>query len=94
MTRRIDRADGRRYRQGDGEFEGDRDGFTDTDGSPTYQHPLSLRRAQAVQAALVASGVSPAAITSDGKGEEGLLDRDPRIKPKMESNRRVQVVVQ
>ena len=68
-------------------------GFTDTDGSPAYNMALSLRRAQAVKAALVASGVSPAAITISGKGEEGLLVATPD-QTKMESNRRVQIVVQ
>src|SRR5882757_8075584 len=68
-------------------------GFTDTDGSPAYNMALSLRRAQAVKAALVASGVSAAAVTISGKGEEGLLVATPD-QTKMESNRRVQVVVQ
>ena len=52
-------------------------GFTDTDGSPAYNMALSLRRAQAVKAALVASGVSSGAITISGKGEEGLLVATP-----------------
>jgi outer membrane protein OmpA-like peptidoglycan-associated protein len=68
-------------------------GFTDTDGSPAYNMALSLRRAQAVKAALVASGVSSGAITISGKGEEGLLVATPD-QTKMESNRRVQIVVQ
>jgi OOP family OmpA-OmpF porin len=68
-------------------------GFTDTDGSPAYNMALSLRRAQAVKAALVASGVSSGAITISGKGEEGLLVATPD-NVKMESNRRVQIVVQ
>ena len=68
-------------------------GFTDTDGSPAYNMALSLRRAQAVKAALVASGVSAAAVTISGKGEEGLLVATPD-QAKMESNRRVQIVVQ
>jgi len=68
-------------------------GFTDTDGSPAYNMALSLRRAQAVKAALVASGVSVGAITISGNGEEGLLVATPD-QTKMESNRRVQIVVQ
>ena len=67
--------------------------YTDTDGPPAYNMALSLRRANAVKDALVGNGVSPAAITVSGKGEEGLLVATPD-QVKMESNRRVQVVVQ
>ena len=68
-------------------------GYTDTDGPPAYNMALSLKRANAVKDALVASGVSAAAITISGKGEEGLLVATPD-QTKMESNRRVQIVVQ
>jgi len=68
-------------------------GYTDTDGSPGYNMVLSLRRANAVKAALVGNGVSPTAITVSGRGEEGLLVATPD-NVKMESNRRVQIVIQ
>ena len=68
-------------------------GHTDTSGPADYNMALSLRRANAVKDALVGNGVSPAAISVSGKGEEGLLVATPD-QTKMESNRRVQVVVQ
>jgi outer membrane protein OmpA-like peptidoglycan-associated protein len=68
-------------------------GYTDTDGPPAYNMALSLRRANAVKDALVGNGVAPTAISVSGKGEEGLLVATPD-QVKMESNRRVQVVVQ
>jgi len=68
-------------------------GYTDTDGSPSYNMVLSLRRANAVKDALVGNGVSPTAITVSGRGEESLLVATPD-NVKMESNRRVQIVIQ
>jgi outer membrane protein OmpA-like peptidoglycan-associated protein len=68
-------------------------GYTDTDGPPAYNMALSLRRANAVKDALVGNGVSPASITVSGRGEEGLLVATPD-NVKMESNRRVQIVIQ
>jgi len=68
-------------------------GYTDTDGPPAYNMALSLRRANAVKDALVSNGVSPASITVSGRGEEGLLVATPD-NVKMESNRRVQIVIQ
>ena len=68
-------------------------GFTDTAGPPAYNMALSLRRANAVKDALVSNGVSPASITVSGRGGEGLLVATPD-NVKMESNRRVQIVIQ
>src|ERR1700716_469436 len=68
-------------------------GYTDTDGPPAYNMTLSLKRANAVKDALVSNGVSPASITVSGRGEEGLLVATPD-NVKMESNRRVQIVIQ
>jgi len=68
-------------------------GYTDTDGSPAYNMALSLKRANAVKDALMSNGVSPTAITVTGRGEEGLLVATPD-NVKMESNRRVQIVIQ
>ena len=67
-------------------------GHTDTSGSPEYNMGLSLRRANAVAAALVQNGVPAGAITANGVGESGLLVhtgdgvREPQ-------NRRVEIVV-
>jgi hypothetical protein len=48
-------------------------GHTDTSGSEAYNMALSLRRANAVKDALVKLGVPAAAITTVGRGEQGLL---------------------
>ena len=67
-------------------------GHTDTVGTPSYNEPLSERRAKAVQAELVRDGVAPSAVTTVGDGQNNLLVptadgvREPR-------NRRVEIVV-
>lgn len=48
-------------------------GHTDTSGSPDYNLGLSERRAEAVQAALIAEGVPAASITTTGVGQSDLL---------------------
>lgn len=48
-------------------------GNTDTSGPPTYNMALSLRRAEAVKAALIQNGVPAAAVQSVGRGEDSLL---------------------
>jgi len=68
-------------------------GFTDTEGSPAYNQQLSVRRANAVKAALVSNGVVPQAITVTGSGESGLLVETPD-QTRNEKNRRVQITVQ
>src|SRR5215468_8882650 len=68
-------------------------GYTDTEGSVAYNKALSLRRANAVRDALMRNGISPAAISVVGEGEQGLLVPTPD-QTKNENNRRVQIVVQ
>jgi OmpA family len=48
-------------------------GHTDTSGPNNYNMALSVRRANAVKAALVQAGVPAGAIDTVGKGEEGLM---------------------
>lgn len=48
-------------------------GHTDTVGSNGYNQRLSVRRANIVKAEMVRQGISPAAISSTGKGELELL---------------------
>jgi hypothetical protein len=67
-------------------------GHTDTSGPEAYNMALSLRRANAVKAALVKEGVPDQAITVVGKGEAGLLVQtgDGVREPQ---NRRVEIVI-
>src|SRR5258708_6056342 len=48
-------------------------GYTDTVGTDAYNMILSLRRANSVKAALVTNGVPDGAVTTVGRGEQGLL---------------------
>ena len=68
-------------------------GYTDTEGSVAYNKALSVRRANAVRNALMRNGISPAAVSVVGEGEQGLLVPTPD-QTKNENNRRVQIVVQ
>lgn len=67
-------------------------GYTDTSGQPTYNEGLSVRRAKAVAAQLVADGVSADEIEIHGYGETHLLVptgqgvREPQ-------NRRVEIIL-
>ena len=67
-------------------------GHTDTSGSEAYNMALSLRRANAVKDALVKLGVPAAAITTVGRGEQGLLVQtgDGVREPQ---NRRVEITI-
>ena len=68
-------------------------GHTDTTGTPAYNIALSLRRANVVKDNLVRLGVAAAAITTVGRGEQGLLVQtgDGVREPQ---NRRVEIVLQ
>ena len=67
-------------------------GYTDTVGSDAYNMILSLRRANTVKAALVTNGVPDGAVTTVGRGEQGLLVQtgDGVAEPQ---NRRVEIAV-
>ena len=68
-------------------------GYTDTSGSPTYNQGLSVRRANAVAAQLVADGVPSSEITAQGFGDTDLLvATGPGVREPQ--NRRVQIVLQ
>ena len=67
-------------------------GHTDTVGSDPFNDKLSLQRAEAVRAALVARGIAPENITAVGRGKRELLKptADGVAEPQ---NRRVEIVV-
>ena len=66
-------------------------GHTDTVGSSAYNERLSVRRAQAVERALIANGIPRGDIVARGVGKTGLLvpTADQVREPK---NRRVEIV--
>jgi outer membrane protein OmpA-like peptidoglycan-associated protein len=65
-------------------------GHTDSTGAETYNQQLSERRAQAVQQALVAAGVSPARMTAVGYGQSQPI-ADNRTEAGRQLNRRVTI---
>src|SRR5215475_4931340 len=67
-------------------------GFTDTEGAVAYNKALSVRRANAVRDALMRNGISPAAISVVGEGEQGLLVPTAGH-GRNATNRRVRIVV-
>ena len=62
-------------------------GHTDTKGSPEYNQQLSLRRARAVENALIQQGVAPQRIKAVGYGESRLVSSSDAM------NRRVEVII-
>jgi outer membrane protein OmpA-like peptidoglycan-associated protein len=67
-------------------------GYTDTSGTPKYNHSLSIRRAQVVAAELVKDGVPKDAIAVQGFGDTHLLvPTGPGVREPQ--NRRVEIVI-
>jgi outer membrane protein OmpA-like peptidoglycan-associated protein len=64
------------------------EGHTDIQGSETYNHQLSERRAQAVTDVLVQQGVAQSRIRTVGYGETQPVSSDHA------ANRRVEVVIE
>ncbi len=70
----------------------DVNGYTDTSGSPQYDQALSLRRARAVAAQLIADGVSAREIAIKGYGQTHLLvPTGPGVREPQ--NRRVEIIL-
>ncbi len=70
----------------------DVNGYTDTSGTPVYNQGLSVRRAKAVAAQLVADGVPASEITAKGFGDTNLLvPTGPGVREPQ--NRRVEIVL-
>jgi OOP family OmpA-OmpF porin len=68
-------------------------GHADRSGSESYNMALSLRRADAVRAALIAGGLSGDAITVAGRGEsEPAVPTPDGVKE--QANRRVEIILQ
>lgn len=68
------------------------EGYTDNVGSPQYNQQLSEKRAMAVQSFLIAQGVSPDNISSQGLGEADPV-ADNSTSAGRAKNRRVELVV-
>lgn len=68
-------------------------GHADTSGGAAYNTKISLKRAKAVETALVARGVSPSKLKTEGRGESELLVRtgDNVREP---GNRRAQITLE
>jgi OOP family OmpA-OmpF porin len=68
-------------------------GYTDTSGTPVYNQGLSVRRAKAVAAQLVADGVPESEIEIHGYGDTHLLvPTGPGVREPQ--NRRVEIILQ
>jgi outer membrane protein OmpA-like peptidoglycan-associated protein len=68
------------------------EGYTDNTGSDVYNLQLSQKRATAVQAFLIAQGVSPDGVTSQGYGEADPVSDNSTSQGRSE-NRRVELVI-
>ncbi|MGB6870627.1 MAG: OmpA family protein, partial [Acidobacteriaceae bacterium] len=68
------------------------EGYTDNVGSQAYNQQLSEKRAMAVQSFLIAQGVPPGSVTSQGYGEASPV-ADNSTSAGRAKNRRVEMVV-
>jgi len=68
------------------------DGYTDSVGSDAFNQDLSQRRADAVKASLVARGIDPTRIVTEGFGKEYALASNADAAGR-QRNRRVEVVI-
>lgn len=68
------------------------EGYTDSSGSHAYNMALSERRAQSVQAFLLANGISPDRVTAQGFGESNPVASNSTQAGRLQ-NRRVEVVI-
>jgi outer membrane protein OmpA-like peptidoglycan-associated protein len=68
------------------------EGYTDSTGSPAYNHTLSQRRAEAVQNFLIQNGVDASRITAYGYGEASPVAPNT-TEAGRQQNRRVEVVI-
>ena len=67
-------------------------GYTDSTGTDQYNRDLSLRRAEAVKAALVQAGMVPAGLHALGKGEQQPIASNQTAEGRSQ-NRRVVIIV-
>ena len=66
-------------------------GHTDSTGTDAYNQALSERRAQSVASYLIARGVQPVRIATQGYGETRLLVNPERSEADRQANRRVEI---
>ncbi len=68
------------------------EGYTDSTGSNAINGPLSARRAEAVRAAMVASGIASSRLQAQGLGETSPVGSNETVAGR-QSNRRVEVII-